>query len=167
MAPILVAYATKYGSTREVAEAIAHALSEQGNEVEVRPAREVKDLTGYSAVVLGGALYYFMWHRDAKRFLSRHRKALSSLPIALFALGPFNDTEEEMASARAPVDRYLAKAEWLKPASVAIFGGKLDPTLLRFPENNPAMRNMPPSDARDWNAIRSWADGLPGALGLT
>ena len=166
MTMILVSYATKYGTTREVAECVGKTLCERGIEAEVRPADEVRDLTGYSAVVLGSALYYFMLHRDAKRFLSRHRQALASVPIALFALGPFNDTPEEMASARAPIDKYLAKHEWLSPVSVAVFGGRHDPALLRFPDNNPAMRNMPPSDARDWNAIRAWAGGLPQALGV-
>lgn len=163
---VLVAYATKYGATREVAEAVGTALSERGIQVEVRPASDVRDLAGYSAVVLGSALYYFMLHRDAKRFLSRHKRTLTSLPIALFALGPFNDTPEEMASARGPVDKYLAKSEWLSPVSVAVFGGRHDPALLRFPDNNPAMRNMQPSDARNWDAIREWATGLPQALGL-
>ncbi len=52
---VLVAYATKYGSTQEVAEAIAATLREKGCEVEVRPAGEVRELEGYSTVVLGAA----------------------------------------------------------------------------------------------------------------
>jgi len=166
MTSVLVAYATKYGTTREVADAIGQALSEQGIRVDVRPAGEVRDLTGYSAVVLGTAMYYFMLRREAKRFLARHRKTLSNLPVALFALGPFNDTPEELASARVPVDKYLAKSSWLSPVAVGIFGGRHDPSALRFPDNNPAMRNMPPSDARDWEAIGKWANELPAALGL-
>lgn len=166
MTSVLVAYATKYGTTREVAEAIGEVLSGRGIRVDVRPAREVDELSGYSAVVLGSALYYFMLHGDAKRFLRRHRKALSALPVALFALGPFNDVPEDMLSARRPVDRYLESHDWLKPKAIAIFGGRHDPALLRFPDNNAAMRNMPASDARDWEAIRAWAEGLVQVLGL-
>jgi len=162
-----VAYATKYGATREVAEAVGVALTDRDIEVEVCPAGHVRDLSGYSAVVLGSALYYFMLHGDAKRFLSRHKQTVAKLPFAIFALGPFNNTAEEMASARGPVDKYLAKSPWLSPSAVAVFGGRHDPTLLRFPDNNPAMRNMPPSDARDWDTIREWASGLPRVLGLT
>jgi len=167
MSSVLVAFATKYGSTREVAEAVGDVLSRHGHRVEVLPAKDVRDVTGYEAVILGSALYYFMLHSDAKRFLARHRKTLASTPVALFALGPFHDTPEEMASARGPVDKYVAKADWLTPASVAIFGGRHEPSALRFPDNNPAMANMPPSDARDWDAIRKWADELPAALSLT
>ena len=61
MASVLVAYATKYGSTREVAEAIASALIERGADAVARPAGEIRGLEGYSAVVLGTALYFFRW----------------------------------------------------------------------------------------------------------
>lgn len=134
--------------------------------VDVRPAPDVRDVAGYSAVILGSALYYFMLHRDAKQVLSRHRKSLAAMPVAIFALGPFHDTPEEMASARGTVDRYLAKNSWLSPVDVAVFGGRHDPATLRFPDNNPAMRGMKPSDARDWTAIREWAQGLQEPLGL-
>ncbi|HET6498922.1 MAG TPA: hypothetical protein VFH17_07725 [Coriobacteriia bacterium] len=69
-----------------------------------------------------------------------------------------------MAGARKPVDRFLAKAPWLAPVSVAVFWGRHDPEHLRFPDNNPGMRNMPASDARNWEAIREWAAGLPTAF---
>jgi menaquinone-dependent protoporphyrinogen oxidase len=84
----LVAYATSYGSTREVAEAVAATLREHGLEVDIQPMRQVRTLAGYSAVVLGAPLYMFRWHKDARRFLSRNRQALTELPVAIFALGP-------------------------------------------------------------------------------
>ena len=124
---VLVAYATKYGSTQEVAEAVAAALREHGADVEVRAAGDVSDVDRYSAVVLGGALFYFRWHRDARRFLTHHRAALARLPVAVFALGPLGDSVEEMNEARGQLDRALAKAEWLSPAAIAVFGGRLDP----------------------------------------
>jgi menaquinone-dependent protoporphyrinogen oxidase len=46
-----------------------------------------------------------------------------------------------------------------------VIGGKFDPNRLRFPWNLlPALRNMPPSDLRDWEAIRAWASRLALAL---
>lgn len=166
MASVLVAYATKYGSTREVAEAIAAALQSQGVEAVVRPAGEVKGLEGYSAVVLGTALYFFRWRREAHRFLSRNRAALRDLPVAVFGLGPIEDTPEQFEGARAHLDKGLSKHAWLSPVSVAVFGGRLDPASLRFPDNNPAVRQMGPSDFRDWDAIDLWAVSLVGALGV-
>jgi menaquinone-dependent protoporphyrinogen oxidase len=51
MASALVGYATKYGSTREVAERVAARLRHGGFDAEVRPAGEVKSLDGYDAMV--------------------------------------------------------------------------------------------------------------------
>ena len=92
---VLVAYATRYGSTQEVAEAVTATLRECGLSVDLRPAHEVDTLTRYNAVVLGAALYMFRWHKDALRFLSRHRKALMERPVAIFALGPTHDPYDE------------------------------------------------------------------------
>ena len=163
---VLVAYATKYGATREVAEAVAAALRGHGADVKVRAAGEAIDVDRYSAVVLGGALFYFRWHRDAKRFLTHHRAALVRLPVAVFALGPLGDSAEEMKDAREQLDGILAKSPWLSPASVAVFGGRLDPARLRFPDANPAMKKLPACDLRDWDAIQDWANSLPTTLGL-
>lgn len=166
MASVLVAYATKYGSTREVAEAVGEELAARGLSVDVRPAREVRDVSGYSAVVAGTAMYYFMLRGEFKRLMSRNRRDLTARPVAIFAMGPMNDTPEEIEQARGALDKYLAKAEWLKPSAVTVFGGKFDPAVLRFPDNNRFMRDMAPSDARDWDKIRGWAAGLPEMLGV-
>ncbi len=166
MSTVLVAYVTKYGSTREVAEAVAGALRTSGTDADVVAARDVDDLEGYSAVVLGAPLYFFRLHSDGRHFLSRHKKALASMPVAVFALGPTNDLPEDFAEARKELDRALGRFGWLSPRSVVVFGGRLEPAELRFPDSNPAMKKMPASDIRDWDAIRAWAGSLPEALGL-
>jgi menaquinone-dependent protoporphyrinogen oxidase len=166
-ASVLVAYATRYGSTQEVAEAVAATLREQGVTVEMTPAREVRDLDGYSAVVLGAPLYMFHWHKDALHFIERQRAALSALPTAIFALGPLHDEAQEFLAAREQLDKELVKFPWLAPKAIALFGGKLDPATFTFPHNLiPAMRNMPPSDVRNWEMIRAWASDLATKLQL-
>ena len=162
---VLVAYATRYGSTQEVAEAIGEVLREQGLEVEVQPLRQVRSLEGYGAVVLGAALYMYRWHKDARRFLSRQRKALEGLPVAVFALGPVKDPrdEEEWRNSRAQLDSELEKHPWLKAVAVEIMGGKFDPATLRFPMNLLA-RSEPASYIRDWTAIRAWESELEDKL---
>ena len=92
---ILVGYATRYNSTREVAEAIASTLRECGLAVDIQPLQEVHTLADYNAVLLGAPLYMFRWHKDALRFLSRHRKALIERPVAVFAVGPTHDPRDE------------------------------------------------------------------------
>jgi menaquinone-dependent protoporphyrinogen oxidase len=162
---ILVAYATRSGSTKEVAEAVAAALREAGREADLKPAREVRGLEGYRSVVLGAPLYMFRWHKDASGFLSRNREGLMTRPVAVFALGPFHDEEKEWQSVRELLDKELVKYPWLKPATKEVFGGKFDPARLGFPFNMiPALKKMPPSDIRNWDAIRDWAGGLAKIL---
>jgi menaquinone-dependent protoporphyrinogen oxidase len=160
-ASVLVTYATRYGSTKEVAEVVASTMQEQGLFVELAPVQETQALDAYQMVVLGAPLYMFHWHKDALHFLERHRAALSARPVAIFALGPLHDDAKEYQGAREQLDKELAKFPWLTPKAIAIFGGKLDPATFTFPHNLiPAMRNMPPSDVRDWAAIRAWAGDL-------
>lgn len=158
---VLIGYATRYGSTQEVAEVIAAVLREAGLPVDLQLFREVRSLDGYSAVVMGAALYMYRWHKDALNFLSRHRKALVERPVAVFALGPTHEPldEQEWADSRAQLDKELAKYPWFKPVALEMFGGKFDPQTLRFPINLLAGQE-PASDIRNWDAIRAWASSL-------
>ncbi len=163
--PALVAYATRYGSTQEVAETVAATLCEYGFEVTTRPMREVRTLAEYGPVVLGAPLFMLRWHKDAIRFLSRHRGALRERPAAVFALGPVHDPhdEKEWQDSRGQLDRELAKFPWFRPIALEMFGGKYDPTKLGFPLKSFA-GSAPASDIRDWTAIRAWAAGLKPIL---
>jgi menaquinone-dependent protoporphyrinogen oxidase len=157
MSPVLVAYATKHGSTQEVAEAVAATLRGCGHVVEVVAAGDAKDVDGHDLVVLGGALYVGRLHRDAIRFLERHRRALSDVRLAVFALGPKTTADSEMAASRGQLERALDRFRELEPVSIAVFGGVIDPAGLRFP-----FSRLSASDARDWDAVRAWARELGG-----
>lgn len=164
---ILVGYATRYGSTQEVAEAIAATLREGGLVVGCEPMKNVRTLEGYGGIVLGAPLYMFRWHKDAKSFLSRHRQALTQRPVAVFALGPFQDVPKDWQDVRANFDKQLAEFPWFAPVALEIFGGKFDPAKLDFPYSLvPGLKKMPVSDIRDWTAIRAWANGLAEKLAL-
>lgn len=152
MSRVLIAYASKHGSTEAVARAIATRLRSKGLHVDVRAAAIPTDAGAYDAVVLGGSLYMGRLHADARRFLLRNRPALESIPFAVFALGPLS--MDNAAGSREQLDRALGRAE-VAPSVVEIFGGVVEPAKLRFPFNH-----MPETDVRDWAAIESWADEL-------
>lgn len=162
---VLVGYASRYGSTREAAEAVAATLRETGLAAESRPMRDVRSLTEYSAVVLGAPLFMFRWHKDALGFLARHQKELRERPVAIFALGPTHvpHDEKEWQDSRAQLAKELAQFPWLTPVAVQMFGGKYDPAYLRFPMNLFAGK-APASDLRDLAAVRTWASTLPQSL---
>jgi menaquinone-dependent protoporphyrinogen oxidase len=161
---VLVAYSSRYGSTREVAEEIADALSKNGLNADVDLARNVNTLAGYQAVILGAPFYIGRWQKEAQQFLIRNRKELIELPVAIFALGPISSGDQEQA--KMQLDEELAKYPWLHPIDTAMFGGKYDPPnlsvihrLLTLLPASP-LNGLPASDFRDWTAIRDWANNI-------
>ncbi len=158
---ILLAYATRFGSTQEVAETIAASLRQAGLDVDMQPMADVKTLDAYDAIVLGAAIYNAHWHPEANKFLSRHQQALNHLPVAIFTLGPLSTGAAARQNARRQLDKELASYPWLKPVAIEIFAGKYDPSKpgLSFFE-----RFLPARDYRNWDAIRAWANALPAQL---
>lgn len=167
---ILVTYATRYGSTQEVAEAIAATLRESGLEVDIQPMRKVQTLAGFRAIVMGAPLYIGRWHKDTEKFLLLHQEALTQRPVAIFTLGPAQSKEKDWGPVHTQLDRELAKYPWLTPVALELFGGKYDPAKLHFFDkllaSFPAspLYQMPASDLRDWTAIRTWANNLMAVL---
>src|SRR5512140_2911279 len=107
---ILVAYATNSGSTENVARIIGEEFSTDDAAVDVRLVDEVKDLSAYSAVVIGGP-EIMGWHRAAVRFIRRNARALSRMPVAYFftARSLTRLNESEVHGVPVKVDPELAK----------------------------------------------------------
>jgi len=160
-ADVLIVYASKHGSTEQVARGIGEVLRKHGLTTAVEPAREVRDLSGFRAVVVGGGIYMGRWHHDARVFLRRHRRTLERLPFAVFALGPAKDTPEDYESSRRQMEHALGRFPEIEPRATAVFGGVIDPERLHFPLNH-----LRPVDLRDWADIRAWAAELPTELEL-
>jgi menaquinone-dependent protoporphyrinogen oxidase len=121
---VLVTYGTRYGSTAGIADIIGTVLTAEGIDAEVRPASSVRDVSGYRAVVLGGALYASHWHPDARRFVRRHAKALSGRPVWLFSSGPLDNSAE--AREIPPVPQAARAAREVNARGHATFGGALN-----------------------------------------
>jgi menaquinone-dependent protoporphyrinogen oxidase len=156
---VLIAYASKHGTTREVAEFIAGTLEKQGLAVELEEAGRVTSISLYDAVVVGGGLYLGKWHKDARRLLENNRRDLAVVRLAVFGMGPDALEDAKLADARRQLDRALDATPELEPIAVAIFGGALKPETWRFPFNR-----LPAFDARDWHAIEDWADDVASMI---
>ncbi|HEY7633184.1 MAG TPA: flavodoxin domain-containing protein [Thermoleophilaceae bacterium] len=160
MSKILVTYATKQGSTHEVAEEIGTILTERGHEIEIVPVELCAGPDGYDAVVFGAPLYMGKLLKPGARFLQKHRESLAARPLAIFALGP-RGLPETRDDAQKQLDRAIQRSR-LTPVSVALFDGVVRPDKLRFPFNR-----MPAGDWRDWDAIRAWGSELAPKLAIT
>jgi menaquinone-dependent protoporphyrinogen oxidase len=161
---ILVAYASRTGSTAEVAEAIGKTLAESGTRVDVLPVQEVKDLTPYTAVVAGSAIRGAKWLPEAVQFIQAHRAALSRKPFALFTVCitmAMSGAEKYRPGVSAWVEPVRAL---VRPVSEGLFAGRLDFSKLPLNFDTLKLRAtvasgiFPSGDHRDWEAIRAWAE---------
>jgi menaquinone-dependent protoporphyrinogen oxidase len=159
---VLVAFASKHGSTAEIAEAIADELRRNGLHADCRPAGDVKDLSGYDAVVLGSAVYIKRWRHDARHLLHKHGKELAARAFWIFSSGPFGE-HPDPAWAEPP--KVVKEAEKLGVRGHVVFGGRLPVEPSGFIEKA-MVRDTPPeaADLRDWDEIRGWAAGIGAVL---
>ena len=163
---VLVAYASKRGGTREIAERIGEVLREAGLDADVRPAGRLNDLEGYGAVVLGSGVYIGRWRRSAARFLKRHRQTLAGMPVWFFSSGPTGEGDPVKAAGGWRFPKALQPAaEEIGPRDVALFHGTLDESELNFIERW-MIKNVgaPLGDFRDWDAISAWAESIAEQL---
>jgi len=163
---VLVAYATKYSATAEIAEKIGQVLGRAGLSTDVLPAKEVSDLTPYKAVVLGSAVYIGKWRKEAVKFLQDNEKMLAERLVWLFSSGPSGegDAVELLQGWRFPAKQQPI-ADRIQTQDIAVFHGAVDTEKLSFIEKS--MINSvkaPVGDFRDWDAIASWATTIAEQL---
>ncbi len=163
---ILVAYASKSGTTVEVAEAIGQALCAQGATVDVRPVKSVTSLDGYRAVVAGSAIRMGAWLPEAVKFVETNQARLQQVPTAIFTvhLQALDDSQESQKQRETYIEP-LRKL--FTPGQAGFFAGRMDFSKLSLFERtiSKAMKAQE-EDKRDWDKIRAWAEGLLPALGV-
>jgi menaquinone-dependent protoporphyrinogen oxidase len=157
---ILVAYGSKRGGTEGLAGWIAEELRHEGFEVDLVPASRARHVENFEAVVVGGSLYAFRWHKDAKRFVGRQTKQLRQRPTYFFSSGPLDDSAT--ASEIPPVKGVKALMERVGARGHATFGGRLTPDAKGFPAS--AMAKKHAGDWRDADQVRTWARSIATEL---
>ena len=120
---ILVAYATKAGSTAGIAEAIGAELTQMGLAVDVRRVEEVQDVSPYAALILGSAIYMGQWRKEAVEFGTAHAAEFRGRPVWLFDSGPLFPWPDQ--GRNEPVEAAEALLRQMGARSRTTFGGKL------------------------------------------
>lgn len=163
---VLVAYASKYGNTAEIAERIGIVLREAGLQTDVIPANRVKKSTDHQAVVLGSGVYIGMWRREAASFLKANEMDLALKPVWLFSSGPTGegDLEELLDGWKFP-SGLQPVADRIQPRNIAVFRGAVNLQKLNGLEKWMMKRvQAADGDFRDWENIVAWAKGIAGEI---
>lgn len=153
---ILIGYATRAGSTADIAAGIGESLSDRDFRVEVVSLKEKPDLDGYQAVLLGSAIRMGSWLPEAVEFIEMNREQLNGLPTALFTVHMLNTGEDD--ASRTNRLAYLDKIRpMLNDPEEVYFEGVMDFSRLSFLDRLIAkMVNAVEADNRDWEQIRGW-----------
>jgi menaquinone-dependent protoporphyrinogen oxidase len=176
---VLVAYATRHGATRGIAERIGEVLAGAGLDTTVRAVGEVGRVDPYDAVVIGGAAYTFHWLKEATAFVRANKAVLATRPVWLFSCGPTGTepTEQKRQGVlRASVPREFEDlAAAVHPRGQRVFYGAYDPDapaiglaegiFAKMTARWPSLKtDIPTGDFRDWPEIEAWARDIAREL---
>jgi menaquinone-dependent protoporphyrinogen oxidase len=167
---VLVAYASKYGSTKGIAEFIGEKLRQRGIEADVLEVGAVRDAGVYDAFVIGSAVYMFHWLKDARQFISRNRALLASRPVWLFSSGPTGSKAtdskgRDLREVSGPKEISELR-ESISPRDHRVFFGALYRDRLKGTSGWFA-RWIPKEgegDFRNWSEIEAWTNSIAEAL---
>lgn len=172
----VVVYASKYGSTRGIAEFITEKLKQAGMQAEAQHVGEVHNPGDYDAFVVGSAIYMMHWLKEATEFVKGNRTLLADRPVWLFSSGPLGteikDAQGKDLRTVTEPNEIAEFRELIKPRDHRVFFGMLDSTKLGFGHRMirmlPAGRKMlAEGDFRDWSDIESWAISIAQELEST
>jgi menaquinone-dependent protoporphyrinogen oxidase len=176
---VLVAYASKYGSTKGIADFIGEKLRQHGVAADVQEVGSVRNIGDYQAYVIGSAVYMFHWMKEAKKFVSKNSTLLVNRPLWLFSSGPVGtkttdakgrDLLEVSGPSELDELRALVKPRDHRVFFGAMYGSRLTGIVgwgYRMAQKSESAReSMPDGDFRDWGKIGAWANSIAEALTL-
>lgn len=155
---VLVGYASRHGSTEEIAERIGAGLRGAGLETEVATVDTIEALDEYGAVVIGSAVYVGKWLEQARDFVTGHVDELRARRVWLFSSGPLGDPPKPDAEHAVDVGSIVEETRALDHRLLA---GKLDRSRLGVGERAVArLVKAPDGDFRDFDEIDAWAQEI-------
>lgn len=164
MSKLLVCFASKHGSTAEIAQAIGESLREGGHQVDVLDVAAVKSISSYQAIVLGSAVYAGRWMKEAVGFLRTHQ--LNNLPLYIFSSGPIGDAEpQELLDGFTLPEVVKTLIQSLNVRDIQVFHGKIDLRKLSIAELMLFKSvGAQTGDYRKWDRIKAWAQKINSDL---
>ena len=163
---VLVGYASRFGSTRDIATRIAATVRTHSADVDVRSAETIMSFDSYDAVVFGSGVYDGSWTGEATELLRQHAAALARRPVWLFSVGSFGDRHPIVGALIKKEPREISEFEQIiHPRDYRVFAGVID--LDHWPAWGRLLFKAlggRPGDNRQWPDIDSWAEEIGQAL---
>ena len=177
----LIVYATRYGATALTSQEIAKILCIENFEVKVVDAKkeEIKDISEFKLVIVGGGLKMGKWTRESDNFLKNFQKELAQKKVAIFVSSAMKSLFERQGKTEDlnKIKKSHLEEEALKynlhPLALGLFGGVWDKNKMGFifrrtlgvlikqfdaagfKETSPGL-----IDTRDLEEIRKWTEEL-------
>ncbi len=171
MERVLIVFASSYGQTRAIAEAIARRLRDRGCEVHVADlaAGRLPSPSDYDVVVIGSRVHFGTHARSAVAYIHAHLRELDERPTYFFSVSGRAASEPQLADPGSYI-RALVDQTRLRPRrTIAIAGG------IPYRKYNPLLRQIMKvinrrsghsTDTRhdheltDWDQVRTFADAI-------
>jgi len=162
MRTVLVCYATRYGSTGEIASIIADELQKHHHTTRVSPISEIIEIEPADAVVIGSPVYMGKWLAEAREFVRKFQDTLRTRPIAVFSVG-YTIRDQMREDTGSGQDVLLPIKALIFPLSEGSFAGRVDPDSMTLADREVTkMAGVMPGDFIDPVSVRDWAQRLPG-----
>lgn len=163
---ILITYASKHGSTAEIAEKIHEIFTNHGLKCEIKSVEDVNDISAYETIVLGSAVYIGQWRKSTVKFLKKNEETLIKKKLWLFSTGPTGkgDPVELLKGWKYP-DALKDTIDKISPEEITVFHGALNEAKLNtFEKMTIKMVKAPMGDYRDWEQVKLWANDIIKSL---
>lgn len=159
---VLVAVASKHGSTQEIADKIWRILGKRGIHADFKKIDESTDIAGYEAFIIGSAVYIGSWLEQAKHFIERNAKDLQRSTVWLFSSGPVGSPAKPSTEKAVNIADILVTS---KAKEHRLFNGKIDKNRLNYGEKALILAvGAKEGDYRDWKEIGAWANKIADEL---
>lgn len=173
MAKALIAYASRYGSTQEIAQKMAEILQQENIEVELFNLSNTKSkdwpkLEGFNGILVGSGIRIGKWKKEGKKFLKHVKLSDFSNPVGVFvSCGDANEPDKREEAKNKYVIKIIEKVG-INVSQFEAFGGMIDLTdesqygkimkkmLLAAAKDDPNLIAGEKNDGRDWNEIESF-----------
>jgi menaquinone-dependent protoporphyrinogen oxidase len=153
---ILVAFATRYGSTKEIAEFIAAILREEGIDADSKNMLDIKDIDSYDFVIAGSSIQMGKWLPEAREFMQIHKNYLKKMPLFVFSCGITLNKQDENVTRKALFATDEIQ-QYVNPKEIGLFAGKLEEKILCDSDRELIILAKPDyGDFRNFDTIRSW-----------